>query len=153
MPERPSAAELIAVWPLGAAAVIAGYLLTQSDERSPTTSSDAGVVLFLVMPHFLVVYSLVWAWPLAARGDRATVVRLVTFAVVVQTTSGWFWLGLDALSITAVMMRLLALLGPIWFMSFAACGLWRHARRPRPALGARLRKEPRTLAGEATIRP
>lgn len=67
MNSRPSFRELFGVLIGDAGVMTAGVAL--------------GSGLFLFTPLFVVAYSVVWAWPLAASGDRVTVSRSRSAAV------------------------------------------------------------------------
>ena len=120
MTQRPSLWELLGVWLVGTVGLVLAHDLVQDPA--------AALVLFLT-PPFLVVYSLVWAWPLAARGDRTAVSALILFAVVVEGISGWFWIGAHAITLTTVAMRLLAVFSPLAFGACAVSAAWAHAHR------------------------
>ena len=128
MTRRPSLRELLGVWLIGAVAEILGGILVE-DAAAMTAGPVVGGVLFFLTPLFLVVYSLVWAWPLAARGDRVAVSALLTFAMVVEAVSGWFWVGVHAITLTTVVMRLLAVLSPLAFGACAVSAVWAYRRR------------------------
>ncbi len=129
MTKRPSLRELLGVWLVGAVGEILAYYLVEDAAEVLTASVVAVGSVFLLTPFFLVVYSVVWAWPLAARGDRAAISALFLFAVVVEATAGWFWVALDAITNTTVMMRLLAVVSPVGFGACAASAAWAYRRR------------------------
>jgi hypothetical protein len=129
MTNRPSLWELLGVWLVGAVGAILAYDLVKDLETVLTVPVVAAGLVLLLTPPFLVVYSLVWAWPLASRGDRAAVSALVVFAVVVEAISGSFWIGAHAITITSVGMRILALFNLLAFGACAVSAAWAYARR------------------------
>jgi hypothetical protein len=125
-----------------------GEILAYDLVKDPKTALMAPVVaagiVFLLIPPFLVVYSLVWAWPVAAKGNRFALSALVLFAVVVEATSGWFWIGFHASTLTTVLMRVLAVFSPLAFGTCAVSAAW--AYRLRAARG------PSAVAGQPSAR-
>ena len=126
---RPSLRELLGVWLVGAVGEVFAYDRVKDPETVLTAPVVAAGLVFILMPAFLVVYTLVWAWPLAARGDRAAVSALVLFAVAVEATSGWSWIGIQSITLTTVLMRVLSVLSPLAFVACAASAAWVYGRR------------------------
>ena len=105
MTRRPSWRELLGVWLASAAAEVLGWILVE-DAGIITAGVMVGGGLFVIAPLFVVAYSIFWAWPLAATGDRVAVSGLFAFAAMVQAVSGWFWVGVETITLTTVVMRL-----------------------------------------------
>jgi hypothetical protein len=126
--ERPSRPELVYVWLAGVAGGFCGWALVDDCEVMTLGTAVAGG-LFLLTPLFLVVYSVVWAWPLAAAGDRTAVKGLVAFAAMVQALAGWSWVGAHTITLTTFAMRLLFLFNPVVFVICAVSAAWVHHRR------------------------
>lgn len=129
MTNRPSLRELLGVWLVGVAGEILAYYVVKDPETVLTVPVVAAGILLFLGPPFLVVYSLVWAWPLASRGDRTAVFALILFAVVVEAMSGWFWIGVHAITLTSVLMRLLAVFSLLAFGACAVSAAWAYAHR------------------------
>jgi len=108
MTKRPSLRELLAVWLVGAVGEAFAYDVVEGAEAALTATVVASGFVFFVTPLFLVVYSLLWAWPLAAMGDRTAV-------------------------LTTLVMRLLAVLIPVAFAACAGSAAWSYRRRAEPA--------------------
>jgi hypothetical protein len=128
---RPSLRELLGVWLASITAEVLGWILV--DDAGPITVAVAlGGGLFVLTPLFAVVYSVVWAWPLAAAGDRVAVSGLLVFAVMVQAVSGWFWVGVETITLITVVMRLLAVFSPVVFAGCAVSAAWAYRKHGRP---------------------
>ena len=132
MTRRPSLRELLGVWLAGAVGEVLAFDLVEGAGAALTAEVLAVGFMFFLIPLFLVVYSLIWAWPLAAIGDRAAVSALLVFVVVVEAVSAWFWVAVDTITLTTVVMRLLAVLTPVVFAACAASAVWAYRRHGRP---------------------
>jgi hypothetical protein len=127
---RPSLRELLGVWLASMAAEILGWILV--DDAGPMTVAVVlGGGLFILTPLFVVVYSVVWAWPWAAMGDRAAVSGLVVLAVMIQAVSGWFLVGVETITLTTIVIRLLAVFSPVVFVACAMSAAWAYRKRAR----------------------
>jgi hypothetical protein len=82
---------------------------------------------FLAAPLFLVVYTLVWAWPMVVRGNRRVLLALWLFGAIVETTAFYLSAGPPgAISSLTLLMRLLAIFTPVFFALHAFA--WRYWR-------------------------
>jgi hypothetical protein len=127
---RPSLRELLGVWLVGAVGeILLACYLVKDAETVMTAPFVAAGLAFVLAPPFLVVYSLVWAWPVAVQGDRTAISALVLFAVVVEAMSGWFWIGVHAITATTVLMRVLAVFSPLAFGACAVSAAWGYGRK------------------------
>ena len=129
MTRRPSLRELFGVWLVGAVGEVVAYAVIEGAEAALTAAVVAGGFVFFVTPVFVVVYSLVWVWPLAAVGDRAAVSALLVFVVVLEAVAGWFSVAADTITLTTLVMRLLAVIIPVAFGVCAASAAWAYRRR------------------------
>lgn len=127
---RPSFRELLGVWVAGATAQILGWSLVE-DAGLITASVVVGCGLFLLTPLFLVVYSVIWAWPSVIAGDRAVIAGLSLFGVAVQAVSTWSWIDVQMVSLTTLVMRLLSVLSPLVFGALAVSAALTRRRRTR----------------------
>jgi hypothetical protein len=127
---RPSLPQLLGVWLASAAAEVLGWILVD-DAGLMTAGVVVGGGLFAITPLFVVVYSVFWAWPWAAAGDRVAVSGLLALALMVQAVSGWFWVGVETITLTTVVMRLLAVFSPVVFGLCVASAAWAHRKRRR----------------------
>ena len=129
MTNRRSLRELFGVWMVGSLGEILAYSVIEDGAAFLTVPVAAGGFVFFVTPLFLVAYSLIWVWPLAAMGDRAAASSLMMFAVVVEAISAWFWMAAETITMTTVVMRLLAVLTPVACGACAASAAWVYRRR------------------------
>ena len=109
---------------MGVVGEVLAYDLVENAGAVLTAAVVGGGFVFFLTPLVLVVYSLVWAWPLVAMGNRAALSALFAFAVAVEATAGWFSVAVHTITNMTVLMRLLAVLTPVAFAVYAASAAW-----------------------------
>jgi hypothetical protein len=152
MPDKASRRELAGVWLVGTCGELAAVRIATSGEPMvsvPILTLVGG--FFLAAPLFLVVYTLIWAWPMVVRGNRRVLLALWLFGVIVETTALYLSAAPPgAISSLTLLMRLLAIFTPVFFaLHTFAWRFWRY-KMAATAAGSRpldpVRSAPRRVA-------